>query len=712
MDINVALDGTKKRDLLFYAGDDLSIVLKVYAHDGDITPIAVTNVRFDAPAGNLPLGTPFTVPYNYIGRSPYRIVGDVDGIVTTLAYGVLETPGGWPSAYYWDYEYGSLPAYPFGVVGKADNITVLDAEQNFESPVSVEGALAELGEFKKSVGDISAEVDAAVQAAEDAEAAAAAAVAALDGTVKKVDQAASTGAGFVGTPSGTVQTDLDARALITSLDAGLSLPPQTGTTRLISTKPKNTFAIGVAESSSLSADYSYTRLNGQGAISTTAADNRAWLAAALGTNWVQVRLPFGVIIGDSIAEGHPGVHGRLHQSTIDPTFNDAILNVFGCPAYALGRRTGMFWYNSGIGGQTTAQVLARFERDGLGKTVAVGDGRPDTTLPGPPAWLWVNAGINDVSGLVSAAITKANLLKMAVLALQAGIPIGFNTVGPVNFHNATQRALQEDINRFILTVLPLYGCYTFDFHSWFVDPTDTTRPNPVLTADGTHPTPTGYESYVARLLSDGDLPIYCSGITVESFGDTYSSNYRAPVSIEFEDSAGLLGPSAMSGQFGFFAPSLRMMTSPLVKVYVRDAVDGLSGARHSGFSNIYAVIGYRSKKDEAVAAREIILGGRAIKTGGTWVLDSATKSRGVVSLAAVSATSFFITFDRVVNFPSVCQSSTNTAQPPLLYAAVPQGATGTTQVNIRMFDSATKANIDPTTVPDNTCFNFQATGAA
>lgn len=179
MDINVALDGAKERNLVFYAGDDLSIVLKVYAHDGDITPIEVTNVRFDAPAGNLPLGSSFTVPYNYIGRSPYRIVGDVAGITTTLAYGVLQTPGGWPTACCW-YEHGTLPAYPFGVVGKADNITLLDAGQNFTAPVSVEGALAELGEFKKQIGD----GDAISQIAADAAQQAAAQVAELVDSVQ------------------------------------------------------------------------------------------------------------------------------------------------------------------------------------------------------------------------------------------------------------------------------------------------------------------------------------------------------------------------------------------------------------------------------------------------------------------------------------------------------------------------------------------------
>lgn len=211
MEISVAIDGTKKRDLIFYQGDDLSIVLKVYAHDGDDTPIVVENVRFDAPAGTVPMGVPFTVPYNYIGRSPYRIVGDVAGITTTLAIGIIQTPGGWPSVCCWGY--GNFP-FPWGVVGKADNITVLDEAQNFSSPISVEGALAELGEFKKEAGDLTSAVAEAQQAATDAEAAAQAAVDTLAGTVKKVELAAPTGAGEVGfrqVGGGAVATDLEKR---------------------------------------------------------------------------------------------------------------------------------------------------------------------------------------------------------------------------------------------------------------------------------------------------------------------------------------------------------------------------------------------------------------------------------------------------------------------------------------------------------------------
>lgn len=202
MQITVALDGEKKRDLRFFAGDDMSLTIVVYEHDGDTTPITVTNVRFAAADGELPMDSEFVVPSNFFGRVNYRIVGEVEDITTTLAYGVMQTEGGWPSLFCWC----SGPG-PYGIVGKADNITVLDANQNFDSPTSVEGALRELGDFKKSAGDISAAVADAEAAATEAtakagEAAASAADAAAAAQTKvdefAVDLAASGGAALVG----------------------------------------------------------------------------------------------------------------------------------------------------------------------------------------------------------------------------------------------------------------------------------------------------------------------------------------------------------------------------------------------------------------------------------------------------------------------------------------------------------------------------------
>lgn len=187
MEITVALDGEKKRDLRFFAGDDMSLTIVVYAHDGDVSPVTVTNVRFASADSSLPMDAEFVVPSNFFGRVPYRIVGEVEDITTTLCFGVMQTEGGWPTLFC---DCLGSP-WPYGIVGKSDNITVLDAHQNFDGIVSVEGALQQLGDFKKATGDIPGLVDTAVQAAADAEAAAQEAVDTLDSTVKKPDLAAA-----------------------------------------------------------------------------------------------------------------------------------------------------------------------------------------------------------------------------------------------------------------------------------------------------------------------------------------------------------------------------------------------------------------------------------------------------------------------------------------------------------------------------------------
>ena len=80
-------------------------------------------------------------------------------------------------------------------------------------------------------------------------------------------------------------------------------------------------AVGTGESASLGAVWNYEKLSGAGFISN-ATDNMGWAAPATLENWVQGQLPFGVVIGDSIAEGHPGRHGRLHPdaNSYDPNY--------------------------------------------------------------------------------------------------------------------------------------------------------------------------------------------------------------------------------------------------------------------------------------------------------------------------------------------------------------------------------------------------------
>ena len=91
MDIVTALDGSLERNLTFTPGDDMTINLTVYAHDGDTTPIVTTNPQLSTGGGAyFPIGSQFTV--SCVGRTPYRLAVDIAGVTTTVAYGYIESP--------------------------------------------------------------------------------------------------------------------------------------------------------------------------------------------------------------------------------------------------------------------------------------------------------------------------------------------------------------------------------------------------------------------------------------------------------------------------------------------------------------------------------------------------------------------------------------------------------------------------------------------
>jgi hypothetical protein len=98
--ISVALDGSKRRDLQLFQGDTATITVVVYAEDGDVDPITPSGIRFvDLEGAGFAYGTPFAVSENDVGRRWYRLVGEVDGATTTLAFGYLTVEGsheGWP----------------------------------------------------------------------------------------------------------------------------------------------------------------------------------------------------------------------------------------------------------------------------------------------------------------------------------------------------------------------------------------------------------------------------------------------------------------------------------------------------------------------------------------------------------------------------------------------------------------------------------------
>lgn len=118
MNINIALDGPRRRDLKLFAGDEVTLNVVVYTHDGEIAPVAVTALTLTtAPSDfTLPIGSQFTVDSGWPGVRWYWLKGDIAGVTTTLAYGQIRICGGeWQSLsgndYGWHWPYGPYGWY-------------------------------------------------------------------------------------------------------------------------------------------------------------------------------------------------------------------------------------------------------------------------------------------------------------------------------------------------------------------------------------------------------------------------------------------------------------------------------------------------------------------------------------------------------------------------------------------------------------------------
>lgn len=513
-----------------------------------------------------------------------------------------------------------------------------------------------------------------------------------EGTLRN-NLAGSTGTDLIGYLTSTLTEKLTESP--TPLDYGLS--------KDIVNRNPNTFAKGVAESSSLSASFNYSKVGDLGWFSSTTADNKGWLAYATEEEWLEVRLPTGVVIGDSIAEGHPSLHGRLHNAS--GVFDDTVINQVGQPSYELSLRTGFFWWNHGIGGDTSTDVWDRWSRDALGNVFDVGDGRPTQTLIEKPVWIWVNAGINDVSGLVNTSVTKTNLLRMALSALENGIYIGFNTIGPVNSHTLTQRGMQDDINAFILDVLPQFGACVFDYHKFMVDPSNATRFLPVLSTDGVHPNKRGYAAMVAKLVSQSQAPIFLDSIIIEATADPDStpSSFRDLLKARvFDSNLAKSYDVSFEKNIGKVSPQFDMTNTATIRIYATSIEDGVSGTHYSGISRVYCNFsrgGFKEPPKDQVA--DCVL----TKTAGTWAVNTnLAKARGVVSVSQ-SSTEITIATSFPISTAAACLAGT--ANPYLFTISYSSGFPSQSSIRIKAINLATLVQVDPTTIPDGTTITVQ-----
>ena len=140
------------------------------------------------------------------------------------------------------------------------------------------------------------------------------------------------------------------------------------------------------------------------------------------------------------------------------------------------------YLNRGIGGQTTPQMVIRFQQDVIAlKPVAV----------------LILAGTNDIAGntgIASAESTQDNLRSMAELAKAHGIKVILASVLPVDDYPWRRGLAPADKIRSMNAWMEQYcaanGFTYLDYYTALASPTGGMKPGTAL--DGVHPTAAGY----------------------------------------------------------------------------------------------------------------------------------------------------------------------------------------------------------------------------
>lgn len=221
-------------------------------------------------------------------------------------------------------------------------------------------------------------------------------------------------------------------------------------------------------------------------------------------------MKFGVIIGDSIAEGHPDFHGRLH--TINGEIDLSKGNEEGQISWYLERRSAIKVYNNGIGSQTTEHIKQRWLRDALGESCA--EMEPASTLPGKPEFIVLCAGINDVWLGATAAEIISNLKYFIDSAASLNISVAVFTVGPQSTMDEEKLSCVKQVNNWLMSLADEKAgnshakarTVVFDFFGFANDPDNDGKPKPGIFCDEVHPTADTY-SNIADMIYD---KLWCS----------------------------------------------------------------------------------------------------------------------------------------------------------------------------------------------------------
>ena len=236
---------------------------------------------------------------------------------------------------------------------------------------------------------------------------------------------------------------------------------------------------------------------------------------------VSLVMPYVVLIGDSIAEGHPDLHGRLHANGA-ASYDNTYVSQQGQLSYELSKLLNCAVINQGIGSQTSAQVKARWERDVLAKTVNVGDGLGNNTLPFGgklPRAVWLHIGINDVFGDVSVENIINNFNYFAQSCQDNNILLIVDNIGSHALFNESRIAIANKVNQYLAGeyLVKYPNVQVIDYWQWSTGGTGLwTNLRAECFKDNVHPNRAGYCDFAYFAYKTLQMPMKLVNLTVNS----------------------------------------------------------------------------------------------------------------------------------------------------------------------------------------------------
>lgn len=162
-------------------------------------------------------------------------------------------------------------------------------------------------------------------------------------------------------------------------------------------------------------------------------------------------------------------------------------------------------YNAGVGGNSTAQMLARIQADVIDKH---------------GQWVFVMGGVNDIAAGTSAAAILANLTTIVTTLHAAGLRVILSTLPACSsFDTEAEGTVYYAVNAGIVTMATTYPwLIVTDAGPQYLDTADPTIAIPLAgyTVDGVHPNALGASTLAAKMYADlaANVHIAASGTYV------------------------------------------------------------------------------------------------------------------------------------------------------------------------------------------------------